>query len=424
LVRRRRVRQRLSIAVAAGAVLLIEITASAADDPPCLASIHVDPPRATLGQQVVLRVRVTQNDTVATSEWIESSVLAEFRVERLPDSNTEERRPGVDVPYRVHEERRALFANRPGRIRIGPSLVRCTMRAEGPRRVTEFRLPSATLDVVEIPRTGRPDDFVGTIGPVELYAVAVPQEVSLGETVRLALMVRGQSDLWNLPDPLPDIASADVFRRRPELTTETGPRLSVVRHFSYDVVPRLEGELILPPIRIVTFNPTNERFEPEVSESIRITVTERNARTPQEEHQPPEAASNARKVPPYADGRTQSRSGWVWAAAVSLGAVAGGWAWNSSRRKRHRKKSVEASLARELESRARPDAIAAILRAEIQSRIPGAASMSPEEIAELPQLSDGLRELADVLVRTERARFDPNAEIPAPEEILDAAKHQ
>jgi len=415
------IRRALSIGVALGAFGLAGSVASAESDTLCGASIAFDPPRAILGQQVVLRVRVHREDSVTKSEWIEPAALADARVEHLPDWNGEERAPGSALRYQVREERRALFPKRAGEFHVPPSIVRCTLNADGAPPFRDFAVPGATLEVVEVPRTGRPDDFVGTIGPIAVQSLAVPQQIALGEVVRLAVMVRGHGDLWNLADPLPEIPTAEIFRRRPELTIETGPLLSIVRHFAYDVVPGREGELVVPGIRLRTFNPIDRRFELETTEDIRIAVGARRTRTPAATDHPAESGVHGPATERAGGNGGASWIVWAGAGAIPL-CVGAGWVWNVVRRKRRQRESFEIALEKELLSHARPDALAKILRARIQSQIPGIESMSAEEIASSPHLSGRWCELAGILARIERARFDPHAETPERAEILGAVK--
>jgi hypothetical protein len=306
-------------------------------------------------------------------------------------------------------------------VRIAPSVLRCTSRTGAlPGRV-EFEVPGATLEVVDVPRAGRPDGFSGAIGPVTAQAIATPQRVSLGQTVRLALMVRGPGDLWNLADPLPEIATAEIFRRRPEVTVEMGPVLSIVRHFAYDVVPRQEGELVFPGIRIPYFDPIQQQFAVETIAPIRITVSGRNAPAPPGDlarkppaFEGPGVDSIAEAIPETADAR------WAAVAAAALCVGVGGWVWRLARRSRGRSANLRASLERELDSATDPSAIARILRAAIGSRVPGIGSMSAEEIIALPNIPEVVRNAARVLTKVERARFDPNSSIPEREEIRRA----
>jgi hypothetical protein len=417
-------RRLLSGCISAGTILLASQSLSSEADVPCSASIEFDPPRAVLGQQVILRVRIARGDGTSHVDWIEPTTYAGARVEWLPDSVVEDHFAAEADRNRMREARRALFPNRMGKIRVESSRLRCRVGTEGAGHEVEIPVPGAILDVADVPRSGRPIDFSGVIGPISLQAIAVPEQISLSETVRLALMVRGRGALWNLLDPLPEIAGAEIFRRRPELTVETGSRLSAVRHFVYDVVPQREGDLVLPEIRVSFFDPTTGRFESETTNPIRISVGARTPRPLQLDSKKGDPVidrpkDDRRSITPPS---TTNRFRWVSVAAALSCAGAGYITRRILRRKRRRIRALVAELESGPGRPIDPTAIAEILRSAISKHIPRIESLPAEEIAALPNLPVAVIDVVRVLAIVERARFDPNSSIPEHREILRVLK--
>ncbi len=237
---------------------------SAADDAtsqrPCIARASLEPDRAVAGQQVLYRLSILTLESVSSVEWVEPPSFSGFRTERLPGMPQSSDTLHDGVRYRVREEHRALFAETPGSRVIAPSGLRCWVGPGDPAFATP--VPPVTLSVRALPAEGLPESFSGLVGPLVVRTVVEPRQVHLGESVRLAVMLTGAGNLWDAPDPLSDHAfgSAEVFARRPSLVLDPGTQLAVRRHFAYDIVPRVEGPLRLPSIRMEYFDPESGRY--------------------------------------------------------------------------------------------------------------------------------------------------------------------
>jgi len=382
----------------------------AGDAPPCLASVTLDPGSAVIGQQVLYRLRVLSRDEVAAVEWVEPLAFPGFRAERLAGPPQPDRVERGDASYHVHEEQRALFPERSGTFALRGAGLRCRVGGES-NRFFLAPVPVATLTVLAPPEAGRPPGFAGLVGPLTMRTVVEPRVVTLGESVRLAVMLRGSGNLWDAPDPLAlEGADAELFRHRPVRRLEPGSRLLVRVHFVYDLVPRRAGTLLVPSIRVPYFDPETRRYEvasaPAVAVAVNVAVDAagegaRDAATG--------AATGHDAEPPGTGGGS-----WL---AVGLGLVAGAavaFAW--VRRRRRRGASAEALAAAD-DARDRGDregeaaALARALREELADGIPGARSLAAEEILERVAAPAAAR-AARLLAEVDRARFDPSATPP------------
>ena len=402
--------------VALAAAVCSSPAVQAAPDPPCRATLALDPATAVVGQQVLLRVRIVTESDVARAEWDEPASVDGAWLEWLPDRNG---------PAGDREIRRAIFPMRDGEIRIPTSHLRCFEPAKTATESipTEVAVPGATLRVAPLPRSGRPAGVFGTIGPVSLHAVAVPQEIALGETIRVALMVRGEGDLRNLADPLPDLESFEVFRRPPELTLEAGSQLSLVRHFAYDVVPNRAGSLVLPAIRVSYYDPARGRFDSVATEPISVRVGPRAE--PVATAIDPGAVAVTEPVDAVPSPPTARRAiGWAAVVAGTVGIGFGAWMARARRERRRRIRDLTAALESQTGGAAAndPAAVDRLLRAGIALCVPETQSLTAEELSALPQLPERVREAVRVLRRVDRARFDPRASMPEREEILRALR--
>ena len=127
------------------------------------------------------------------------------------------------------------------------------------------------LTVEHVPETGRPADWGGSIGKLEI----TPPDLSnrfpeVGEPIKLKLTLVGEGNLERIIAPeIPgtdnwDIALASELRQR---------RSEGRRTFIYTLVPRLPGDLKTPAIRFPTFNPDSKKFETVEFASVAVKVS-------------------------------------------------------------------------------------------------------------------------------------------------------
>jgi hypothetical protein len=400
--------------------------ARADDPPPCAATASFDTDRATVGQQVLYLVRILFREDVIAVDWAEPPSFPGFRAEWLPGSPSPEPILRDGVRYRAREERRALFPERPGELRVKPAGLRCRIATDEGERIFAAPVPAAALRAVAPPAKTRPPDFAGLIGPIAVQTIVTPRELLLGESVRVAVMLRGSGNLWDAPDPLAGIEDAEVFPRRPEISLESGATLSIKRHFSYDVVPLREGALVIPAVRVSYFEPQAGHFATAATEAVSVAVGPRasaaGGETAKAKPSPGAAAEGAppaRSPPADAAEDGVRRKRWSWAIGVAALAAAGGLL---AARRRTRARRARAALDRALAAAEDGEtaALARALRSALARSVPGASSLTAEEITALSALPATVAEAARLLAEVERARFDPTASAPSREAIARA----
>lgn len=127
------------------------------------------------------------------------------------------------------------------------------------------------LTVEHVPETGRPADWGGSIGKLEV----TPPDLSnrfpeVGEPIKLKLTLVGEGNLERIIAPeIPGTDSWDIA-----LASELRQRRSEGRRtFIYTLVPRLPGDLKTPAIRFPTFNPDSKKFETVEFASVAVKVS-------------------------------------------------------------------------------------------------------------------------------------------------------
>ena len=222
----------VSLWVAAAALLSAMSAGSETDDPPaCRVAVEARPSRAVVGQQIVYTARIVRRDDVVKVEWLQALSFPDFRSERLP-GRSERRRNAVSGcrllgPARS-SARSSPCAREPSRSRVPASAASWAVAGPSAGTTERVDLPSLVIPVDEPPEEGRPSDFDGAVGPLVLQTRADPLEVSLGESVRVSVLVQGSSDLWNLASPTEHAVwgrDLEVFHQPSEVRVESGDRL-------------------------------------------------------------------------------------------------------------------------------------------------------------------------------------------------------
>lgn len=411
-------------ALAAVAVVAQTDPARSAGPDPCRATARIEPEQAVVGQQVLYRVRIESREDVDEVAWVAPPAFAGMRVEALPGSPSLPSVTRDGARFRVREERRALFAERPGEYALRADGFRCTVR-DGEREISSIApIPVLAMRVRPPPAPTRPPDFAGVVGPLVLRASAEPARVALGESVRLSVEIAGAANLWDAADPHPrDDAfdGADVFRQHAAPVVERGERLFVRRRFVYDLVPRRAGVLRIPVTRVVYFDPGAGAYRSATAAGLSIPVSPSRDQPATPDRA---AAPRAPEPAPAATGGWRSGAGWALAvlAAATLAVALGLRSLRARRGARAVEEALDAARrAGEVGNRdGEAVALATALRAALTRRLGEARASAPESLAAEPELPPEIASAARLLAAIERSRFDPASPAPARGEVTTA----
>jgi hypothetical protein len=401
------------------ALLLLALAAppATAGGRECEASASVEPARPFVGQPVLWRLEILRAEDVARVAWLEPPVFPDFRAEWLPSDLTAEPRTLGGTRRIATRERRMLFPARAGALVIPEAALACEAEGGAGARRLAARVAATRVDVQALPDAGRPADFDGVVGPVEVAQRLVPESIALGETAWLSVQVRGSGALWSIRDPLlaaeppPGI---EVFPEPPDVARDIGRSLQLRRSFRYALVPRREGRIPLPEIRVAWFDPATRSY--------------RIARAPGRELVvgPPASAParGARAVSPPEPARPASGASRLlaFAALVAL-ALAAGAALVRRRRPALPRRTARAALRRARAAAATGDRAAALaaceaaLRGAVAARMPGAGALAADELQARAAGQPALEAAAALLAELERARFAAGAAGVDPERV-------
>jgi hypothetical protein len=131
------------------------------------------------------------------------------------------------------------------------------------------RAPAFAIEVVPLPEEGRPLDYGGAIGALELRASAEPRDVDAGESIKLTVDVTGAGNLefFTAPDPSRQEAFSG-FRYFGKTEDKSFERRRIV----YDLAPLSSTVEEVPPLGLPVFDPEAGRYRVLRTEPIPIRV--------------------------------------------------------------------------------------------------------------------------------------------------------
>ncbi len=189
--------------------------------------------------------------------------------------------------YLVSEIRKALFPQEQGELTIPATRLTCEVMARSQRRpdaifedifgrsATETRvLRSDAIQVQVRPLPPPPPAFSGLVGSFKLSASVSQREVSVGESITLVLEVSGSGNVQMIPEPaFAELPFLKVYDDKPSANIERRPSgLSGSKMFRKAIVPQIAGEITLPRLELVYFDPEAGKYRTASSAEIALDI--------------------------------------------------------------------------------------------------------------------------------------------------------
>ena len=247
--------------------------------------VEVSDKEPYVGQQVIYTWRFVYRVQLAGAR-LENQSWEGFLVEKLGEMKDYEKVIGGQK-FRVNEIKMALFPQRAGRLSINPSRVICDVvnRSRSRRSIfddffsrshTENRRivsPPVQLRVRELPPA--PPEFTGLIGEFRIRSEVSKAALKVGESSTFTYSVSGRGNAMKIPSPpLPEFSGFKVYDDKPnDSISRTPTGVSGSRSFRKALVPLKEGNLEVPPIRLVYFDPKVASYRTAATSPISMIVT-------------------------------------------------------------------------------------------------------------------------------------------------------
>ena len=186
----------------------------------------------------------------------------------------------------------ALFPINNGQLEIEPMVLNCSI--EIPSKNRQFSLfndffsdpffsrtkkqiissEKIKINVKPIPELDKPSDFTGAVGDFQIKANVDTNHVSVNEAIALNIELSGTGNfpLFQLPE-IEFPGGLEVFS--PKIKIDKDPfrdEISATRSWEYILIPRRDGQYILPKIKLSYFEPNLGHWKKITTDRIPIIV--------------------------------------------------------------------------------------------------------------------------------------------------------
>ncbi len=163
-----------------------------------------------------------------------------------------------------------LFPIKAGKQEISPLTLVCEVpeRSDifgfpfGKRKRVKVESKPVTIQAKSLPEEGKPDIFQGAVGKFTLQSQIDKEEIQVGDTVTLKVLLEGSGNIRNAPQPiLPDLSKYDQFAPTKDEDIEvTQAGVSGSIDYTYVLVPHDVNADKIDPVRFAYFDPNEEEY--------------------------------------------------------------------------------------------------------------------------------------------------------------------
>ena len=200
------------------------------------------------------------------------------------------------VPYDVIEFNTRIFAVKPGRLILGPAIIKCNLLVQrkhshkagslfddffgndfdngvfddffGDYELYPFNAVSHNLavNVLPLPEEGKPDSFKGAVGDFRMDVKVSPKSVNVGDPVTLTMAVKGDGNFDTVI--CPQLNAENGFKvYQPHKKSSAGAKV-----FEQILMPESKNIKSIPEVIFSFFNPRDGRYHTIKKGPFPITV--------------------------------------------------------------------------------------------------------------------------------------------------------
>lgn len=178
-----------------------------------------------------------------------------------------------------------VFLFRTGAVAMKPGKMILTFEVEvnvmdygrdvfGRERTLHLTSKPVNLNVLPLPKEGRPKNFSGAVGEFQLSAEAQPTRLQTGEPVEITVRLYGKGAIENTPVPAPaNWEGFKVHSDTSQIDYLDTRQLTARKHFKQMVVPMRPDITQVPPLAFSYFNPRLKKYVSLNTQPIRLQVT-------------------------------------------------------------------------------------------------------------------------------------------------------
>lgn len=287
---------------------------AASEQAPLFANAELSNNAPYLGQQLIYTWRLYRRSALRLANpGLTLPRFEGFAVEALGDEREYETHLHGQV-YLVTEVRKALFPQDAATQAVDGSLLQVDVLGAGRRSATEpgfgspfddffgrsaqqrrqLRTPPLSLTIRPLPAA--PAGFSGLVGETQLTASLSHPKVQVGDACTLTVSLSSSGNPQHLLEPsMAPLASLKAYDDRPsDGRTPRSAGLMSSRVFKKALVPTAAGELTLPPLSVVYFDPIAHTYRTARSEPLTLVASGGHGPAATADEAPPPLAAAAR----------------------------------------------------------------------------------------------------------------------------------
>lgn len=195
------------------------------------------------------------------------------------------------VMYYVAEYHKMyLFPQQAGKLTVEPIELECIVRRQTKRQprnifeqffgtggyedvVVKVKSKSVNVEVTELPKENKPDNFSGAVGNFSYKAEISKDKVNANDAFNLKITINGKGNI-KLVDPLklnlPE--NFEVYDPKLNENIKTNGGVSGSKTYDYLIIPRQEGEFVLSNLNFSYFDPDKKQYVTLPTPDIKLTV--------------------------------------------------------------------------------------------------------------------------------------------------------
>lgn len=248
--------------------------------------IEVDTNRVYVGQQLTAYYVLYSANSVTNYSSLSAPAQQAFWVEDISPNriNTETAVFGNKAFQKYAIKKFALFPQRSGTLEIDEMELEVQARFPLPNgqqrrfrnyttKTLKVKADSKEVTVLPLP-SGAPEDFKGTVGSYKLNVRANKTVCKVGEAIDLNVGILGNGNL-KLIEPV-QIPTSEDYEIYDPITSENiradGDLVLGTKTYEYAIIPKKEGTIEIPSLRLTYFNPRTKRYEVKSSQKISVEV--------------------------------------------------------------------------------------------------------------------------------------------------------
>ncbi|MBN2381408.1 protein BatD [bacterium] len=260
--------------------------------------LEVSKKKVFVGEQILLQYVLYTRERVENVGFQNMPSLTGFWVEDIEMNQIMQSESTIDgVPYnRLLLKQQLLFPTSSGEQTIEPIglQLQVGVQVQNQRRGrslfdgffndpffstrTQTKLENSLpiiIDVQGLPAgQGKPENFNGLVGEYQARASINKTEVKRDDSVTFSVSISGQGNVQNIPEPvLPELDDVKLYSPTvSKKVSKTSSGVTGSKTFEYIIVPRCEGQLVIPSIEIPYFSPTAHAYKLARTQPLTLNV--------------------------------------------------------------------------------------------------------------------------------------------------------